>query len=51
MTMPSPILASAFVLAAAAALALRSLVVNAGTRSLVRVRSGRNRLTNTKTQG
>jgi hypothetical protein len=48
MTMPSPILASAFVLATAAALALRSMVVDAGRRSLVRVRSGRNRPYNTK---
>ncbi|RUZ75849.1 hypothetical protein EN943_19300 [Mesorhizobium sp. M7A.F.Ca.US.006.01.1.1] len=48
MTMPSPILASAVVLAAAAALALRSMVVNAGRRSLIRVRTERNR--NTKTQ-
>ncbi|ADV12317.1 hypothetical protein EOA22_23165 [Mesorhizobium sp. M7A.F.Ca.US.014.04.1.1] len=49
MTMPSPILASAVVLAGAAALALRSMVVNAGRLSLIRVRTERNR--NTKTQG
>ncbi|RUX29486.1 hypothetical protein EOA13_13140 [Mesorhizobium sp. M7A.F.Ca.US.011.01.1.1] len=49
MTMPSPILASAVVLAAAAALDLRAMVVNAGRRSLIRVRTERNR--NTKTQG
>ncbi|TJV25699.1 MAG: hypothetical protein E5Y04_11340 [Mesorhizobium sp.] len=49
MTMPSPILASALVLAAIAALALRSMAVNAGRRSLIRVRAERNR--NTKTQG
>ncbi|KAA3452871.1 hypothetical protein C7I87_00325 [Mesorhizobium sp. SARCC-RB16n] len=51
MTMPSPILAGAFVLAAAAALALRSMVVQAGRRSMVRVRSDRNRHTNQKIQG
>ncbi|WP_164873690.1 MULTISPECIES: hypothetical protein [unclassified Mesorhizobium] len=49
MTMPSPILASALVLAATAALALCSMVLNAGRRSLIRVRTERNR--NTKTQG
>lgn len=48
MTLPSPILASAFVLAAAAALALRSMVVDAGRRSLVRVRSNGNRSTTRK---
>ncbi|WP_292458369.1 hypothetical protein [Mesorhizobium sp.] len=49
MTMPSPILASALVLAATAALALCSMVLNAGRRSLIRIRTERNR--NTKTQG
>lgn len=49
MTMPSPILASALVLAATAALALCSMVLNAGRRSLIRVRTERNR--NTKAQG
>ncbi|MBZ9711333.1 hypothetical protein LB543_32050 [Mesorhizobium sp. ESP7-2] len=48
MTMPPPILAGAFVLAAAAALALRSMVVQAGRRSMVRVRNHR---TNQKIQG
>ena len=51
MTLPSPMLASAFVLAVAAALALRSMVVNAGRRSLVWVRSDRNRRPDTKIQG
>ncbi|RUX93432.1 hypothetical protein EN935_34550 [Mesorhizobium sp. M7D.F.Ca.US.004.03.1.1] len=51
MTMPSPILTSAVVLAVGAALALRSMVVNAGRRSLIRVRSEQNRRANTKTQG
>ncbi|RUW92803.1 hypothetical protein EOA19_10455 [Mesorhizobium sp. M7A.F.Ca.US.010.02.1.1] len=49
MTMPSPILASALVLAAAAALARCSMVLNAGRRSLITVRAEGNR--NTKTQG
>lgn len=49
MTMPSPILASALVLAASAALALRSMVASAGRPSLIRVRTERNR--NAKTQG
>ncbi|TPI27370.1 hypothetical protein FJW08_24395 [Mesorhizobium sp. B3-2-1] len=44
----SPILAGAFVLAAAAALALGSMVVQAGRRSMVR---GRNHRTNQKIQG
>ncbi|SDA86096.1 hypothetical protein SAMN02927914_03753 [Mesorhizobium qingshengii] len=51
MTLPSPMLASAFVLAVASALALRSMVVNAGRRWLVWVRGERNRRTDTKTQG
>jgi len=51
MTFSTPILASAFVLAAAAALALGSMVVNAGRHSTVRVHSDQHHPANTKTQG
>lgn len=49
MTFPTPILASAFVLAAAALLALRSAAFT--SRSMVKVRSNRRRPANTKTRG
>ena len=39
MTMPSPILATAFMVAAAAILALRATVVAASRKSMVKVRS------------
>ena len=51
MTFPSPIVASAFVLAAAAFLALRSAIANAGRQSMVKVRIDQRRPINTKTQG
>ncbi|MBZ9748678.1 hypothetical protein LB516_25935 [Mesorhizobium sp. CO1-1-7] len=48
MTMPSPILATAFV---AAVLAMRAAVVAASRKSMVRVRSRKRQPANTKTQG
>ncbi|WP_189501821.1 hypothetical protein [Mesorhizobium sp. M00.F.Ca.ET.216.01.1.1] len=43
MTLPTPILASAFVLAGAALVALRSAAFTATRRSMVKVRSDRRR--------
>ncbi|UVK36275.1 hypothetical protein LHFGNBLO_003178 [Mesorhizobium sp. AR10] len=50
MTFPTPILATAFVLAAAALLALRSAASAATRRSMVKVRSNQRRPAKTKTQ-
>ncbi|WP_181173892.1 MULTISPECIES: hypothetical protein [unclassified Mesorhizobium] len=50
MTMPSPILATAFVAAVAAVLAMRAAVVAASRKSMVRVRSRKRQRANTKTQ-
>ena len=50
MTMPSPILATAFLVAAAAILALRATIVAASSRSMVKIPSQRHPA-NTKTQG
>ena len=49
--MTFPIFASAFVLAAAALMALRSAAANATRQSMVKVRSNQRRPVNTKTQG
>ena len=51
MTMPSPILATAFMAAAAALLAMRVTVVAASRKSMVKVRSRQRHPANTKTQG
>lgn len=51
MTMPSPILATAFMVAATALLAMRATVVAASRRSMVKVRGRQRRPANTKTQG
>ncbi len=51
MTFPSPILASAFVLAGAALWALRSAALTATRRSTVKVRSKPRRPANPKAQG
>ena len=51
MTMPSPILATAFMVAAAAILAMRATVIAASRRSMVEVRSRQGHAANTKTQG
>jgi len=51
MTFPSPIFAGAFVLAAAALLALHSAIANASRQSMVKVRIHQRRPLNTKTQG
>ena len=51
MTMPSPILATAFMVAAAALLAMRATVVAVTGKSMVKVRSRQRRPANTKTQG
>jgi len=51
MTMPSPILATAFLVAAAAILALRATIVAASRRSMVKVRSRQRHPANTKTKG
>ncbi|MFD1988145.1 hypothetical protein ACFSOZ_37635 [Mesorhizobium newzealandense] len=48
MTMPSPILATAFLVAAAAILALRTTIVAASRRSMVKVRSRPRHPANTK---
>ncbi|WP_181174270.1 hypothetical protein [Mesorhizobium sp. B2-3-11] len=48
MTMTSPILATAFVAAVAAVLAMRAAVVAASRKSMVKVRSRRRQRTNTK---
>lgn len=50
MTMPSPILATAFVAAVAAVLAMRAAVVAASRKSMVRVRSRKRQRANLKTQ-
>ncbi|MBZ9682169.1 hypothetical protein LB524_01600 [Mesorhizobium sp. ESP6-5] len=50
MTMPSPILATAFVAAVAAVLAMRAAVVAASRKSMVRVRSRKRQPANLKTQ-
>ncbi|QND55405.1 hypothetical protein [Mesorhizobium huakuii] len=51
MTMPSPILATALLVAAAALLAMRATVVAASRKSMVKVRSRQRHPANTKTQG
>jgi len=51
MTMPSPILATAFMLATAAILAMRATIVAANRKSMVKVRSRQRHPANTKTQG
>ncbi|WP_284271965.1 hypothetical protein [Mesorhizobium huakuii] len=51
MTMTSPTLTAAFMLAAAAVLAMRATVVAANRKSMVRVRSRQRHPANTKTQG
>ncbi|MBZ9741720.1 MULTISPECIES: hypothetical protein [unclassified Mesorhizobium] len=51
MTMPSPILATAFVVAVAAILSLRASIAAAGKKSMVRVRSRERHPATTKTQG
>ncbi|MEI9427910.1 hypothetical protein [Mesorhizobium sp. Cs1299R1N3] len=51
MTMTSPILATAFVAAVAAVLAMRAAVVAASRKSMVKVRSRRRQRANTKSQG
>ncbi|MEI9407729.1 hypothetical protein [Mesorhizobium salmacidum] len=51
MTMASPILATAFVAAVAAVLAMRAAVVAASRKSMVKVRSRRRQRANTKSQG
>jgi len=51
MTMPSPILATAFMVAAAALLAMRATVVAASLKSMVKVRGRQRHPANTKTQG
>ncbi|QKD16621.1 hypothetical protein [Mesorhizobium sp. NZP2077] len=51
MTMPPPILATAFMLAAAALLAMRATVVAATGKSMVKVRGRQRHAANTKTQG
>jgi hypothetical protein len=51
MTMPSPILATAFMAAAAALLAMRATVVAVTGKSMVKVRGRQRRPANTKTQG
>jgi len=51
MTMTSPILATVFMVAAAAILALRATVVAASRKSMVKVRSRQRHPANTKTQG
>lgn len=50
MTVTSPILATAFMLAAAAILAMRATIVAANRKSMVKVRSRRRHPTDTKTQ-
>ncbi|WP_084636349.1 hypothetical protein [Mesorhizobium sp. WSM3626] len=50
MTMTSPILATVFVAALAAVLAMRAAVVAASRKSMVKVRSRRRQPTNMKTQ-
>ncbi|UVK46045.1 hypothetical protein BPNPMPFG_001644 [Mesorhizobium sp. AR07] len=51
MTMPSPILATAFVVAAAAILTLCATVVAASRKPMVKVRIRQRHPVNTKTQG
>ena len=51
MAMPSPILATAFLVAAAAILALRATIVAASRRSMVKVRSRQRHPANPKTKG
>ena len=51
MTMPSPILATAFVTAAAALMAVRTAIVATSRKSMVKVRSSQPHPANTKTQG
>ncbi|WP_195173986.1 hypothetical protein [Mesorhizobium sp. INR15] len=51
MTLPSPILATGFLVAAAAFLALGSMVVTASKQSMIKVRSRRPRPTDTKRKG
>lgn len=51
MTMNSPILATAFMVAAAAFLAMRANVVAMSWKSMVKVRSRQRHPANTKTQG
>jgi hypothetical protein len=51
MTMPSPILATAFMVAAAALLAMRAAAIAASRKSMVKVRISRRHPANTKTQG
>jgi len=51
MTMPSQILATAFMVAAAAILAMRATVVAASRKSMVKVRSRQRHPARTKTQG
>ncbi|WP_172349839.1 hypothetical protein [Mesorhizobium sp. NZP2298] len=51
MTMPSPILATAFIVAAAAILTMRAAVVAASRKSMVKVRGRQRHPANTKTQG
>ncbi|PZV35357.1 hypothetical protein [Mesorhizobium kowhaii] len=51
MTMPSPILATAFLVAAAAILALRATIAAESRRSMVKVRIRQRHPANTKTQG
>jgi hypothetical protein len=51
MTMPSPILATAFLFAATAIPALRATIVAASRRSTIKVRSHQRHPANTKTQG
>jgi hypothetical protein len=51
MTMPSPILATAFVVTAAAILTMRAAIVAASRKSMVKVRGRQRHPANTKTQG
>ncbi|WP_202359098.1 hypothetical protein [Mesorhizobium sp. 113-3-3] len=51
MTMTSPILATVFMVAAAAILAMSATVVAASRKSMVKVRSRQRHPANTKTQG
>ncbi|WP_081295088.1 MULTISPECIES: hypothetical protein [Mesorhizobium] len=51
MTMPSPILATAFIVAAAAILAMRAAFVAASRKSMVKVRVRQRHPANTKTKG
>ncbi|BAB48856.1 msr1497 [Mesorhizobium japonicum MAFF 303099] len=51
MTMTSPILATAFMAATAAILAMRATIVAANRKSMVKVRSRQRHPANTKTQG